>query len=129
MKTKSEILHALDFFSGTEQWHRWSSLFPKVVLTDGAKFLAEACDAYWLMDAIASYQPDCQTDEMLREFQVWTLKVDTAHSAVLTCERDTNDLAFTKYIKYTDFPLDTIKLYCNPGGPQGTQVILLPSEY
>jgi len=38
------------------------------------------------------------------------------------CERDTNDIAITQDIPYTDFPLDEIKLYCING------VILLPSE-
>ena len=28
-------------FTGTESYHRWSPLFPRMVLTDGAMFVAE----------------------------------------------------------------------------------------
>jgi hypothetical protein len=50
-------------FTGTTKWHRWSPLFPKMVMTDGALYVAENAGkhgAFWLMDAIASYQPGCR---------------------------------------------------------------------
>ena len=58
-------------FSGTDGYIRWSPLFPRMVLTDGAKFVADnggTSGAYWLMDAIASHQPKALKDERLREF-------------------------------------------------------------
>lgn len=44
----------LVFFTGTTVYHLHA---PRVVLTDGAKYVAEHAEAYWLMDAIASYLP------------------------------------------------------------------------
>ena len=44
----------LDQFTGTEGYIRWSPLFRRMVLTDGAKFVADnggAHGAYWLVDA------------------------------------------------------------------------------
>ena len=41
-------------FSGTDGYIRWSPLFPRMTLTDGAKFVADnggTSGAYWLMDA------------------------------------------------------------------------------
>lgn len=129
MKTQQEIESALNQFSGTSEWLRYSPLlFPNVVLTDGTKWLAENADCYWLMDAISSYQPECAKDEMLRDFQVWTLKVNPDKSATLICERDTNDVAFTQKFDFTTFPLLEIKMYCNPLDEK-TQCILLTSEY
>ena len=49
-------------FTGTEAYHRWSPLFPRMVLTDGAMFVAKhggTSGAFWLMDAIVSHQPKC----------------------------------------------------------------------
>jgi hypothetical protein len=108
-------------FTGTEAYHKFSP-FSKLVLTDGVKYLCEKAGAYWLMDAIASYQKRCNADEMLRAFQIWTLTVEDS-SGTLKCERDTNDVAITQNIPYTDFPMPSVKLYCIDG------VILLPSEY
>lgn len=129
MLTAQQIENQLPYFSGTETWHRWSPLFPKVTLTEGTKWLADNAGAYWLMDAIASYQKDCEKDEMLCDMQFWTLRVNEDKTATLICERDTDDVAFKQEIEYTDFPLKEIKLYCASGGPQNTMVILLPGEY
>ena len=121
MKSAEQIKSSLAHFYGTEAYHRFTAL-SKLVLTDGAKYIAEECQAYWLMDVIASYQKKCMRDEMLKDFQVWTLKVND-REGVVTCERDTDDIAIKQKIPYTDFPLDEIKLYCING------VIMLTSEY
>ena len=68
----------LDHFTGTEAYHRWSLLFPRMVLTDGAKFVAEnggTNGAYRLADAIASHQPRVMKDPELRDIQFWNLTV------------------------------------------------------
>jgi len=117
-------------FTGTERYYRWSPLFRLCVLTDGSKYLAENAGAYWLMDAIASHQPEALKNEKLQYFQLWTLKV-TNKSAILTCREDSghgNSAKITQKIKYTDFPLDEINLYCNPLDEKN-RVILLQSEY
>lgn len=49
--------------------------------------------------------------------------VNPDNSAVLTCERDTDEPMITQEIPFTDFPLAEITLYLCDG------VLLLPSEY
>ena len=68
MKPAAEIETALTSFYGTENYyqHRLSGL----VYTDGVKFVAEHCEAYWLIDAIGSFQPACRKDEMLQDMPV-----------------------------------------------------------
>ncbi len=107
-------------FIGSETYYRhWSGL----LYTEGVQYLAEHGQAYWLIDAIASYQQQCMKDPMLKSFQHWILKVNSDRSAQLICERDTDDIAFTQNIDFTDFPLDTVKLYLVE------RVLMLTSEY
>lgn len=117
---KSEGLEAqLSQFTGTQYYYKHLGL----KLTDGVKFLCEQAGAYWLLDAIASHQPEVMKDPMLAGIQFWTLKVNLDKSAVLVCERDTDDPVITQKIEYTDFPLERIQLYVQQG------VVMLPSEY
>lgn len=111
-------------FTGTTQWHQWSRL-TTMTCTDGAKYLAEEAEAYWLLDAIASYQnaPAVQDSQRLQEMQIWQLTVDN-QSGRLTCAEDSDvEPVVVQDIPYTNFPLQEIKLYvCG-------NVVLLPSEY
>jgi hypothetical protein len=110
-------------FTGTAEWY--THPLTGLLYTDGVQFLAERGGAYWLIDAIASWQNDplVRNDTMLQEIQFWTLTVRLDSSAVLRCERDTGDVALTQKIEFTDFPLESIKLYVENG------VLLLPSEH
>jgi hypothetical protein len=95
---------------------------------DGIDYLAEDAGAYWLIGAIASYQGSkrIRQDPRLMDFQLWELTVtakDGEHSAVLTRREDSGQPArITQWIEYTDFPLDSIKLYLEGG------TLRLPSE-
>jgi len=113
-------------FTGTEGYTRWNP-FSRMVLTDGAKYLAEQAQCFWLMDAIASYQPKCLKEKMLRDIQFWTLKKD-GKDMVLTCRKDSGyPPTVTQRFEYTDFPLDEVKLYVAPLD-EVHYVIMLPSE-
>ena len=131
MKTAAEINEGLNQFTGTEHYHRYSPLFPKMLLSDGVLWLCENADCLWLADAVASHQPKAMKDASLRDMQFWTLKVhgESNKSATLTCERDTDDVAITQEIEYTDFPLPEIKLYVGPATEDGEMLCYLPSEY
>ena len=124
-----ELLSTLPGFTGTEGYTRLRYPFMKTVLllTDGAKYLADTAKAYWLMDAIASYQiyPAVSTEP----FQVWKLVVKEDRKATLTCT-DGNFNALSKMeIEYTDFPLPEITLYAEQSDYLGGCVIMLTSEY
>ena len=137
MLTPDALKNALAQFYGTEQWHRWSILFNHHLLTDGVKWLCDNAGndgAYWLVDAITSHHGKCMKDPMLRDMQFWTLKTDVEkHTAVLTCERDENNVAFRQVIPYTDFQLPEIKIWVAPSGPGSDgkmeYVLYLPSEH
>jgi hypothetical protein len=123
--TPQQIQDGLRGFHCTDGYTRYTF---GILLTDGVKWLCDAAQSYWLVDAIGSYQstPKVKNDESLQGIQFWTLKVNTEkQTAVLTLERDTDDVVLTQVIEYTDFPLDEIKLYYSPQD----KVLLLPSEY
>jgi hypothetical protein len=121
MSQKTLNQNDLAHFTGSEQWYR-HALVRKVVYTDGARHVAEAGGAYWLIDEIAFGQsvPAVAAEE----FQVWNLSVDlAAMTAVLTCDDGNDRVVFTKQIGFTDFPLAEIRFYFTD------DTILLPSEY
>ena len=123
-------------FHGSENFHRHQ--LSGMIYTDGIKHVAEAGQAYWLIDAIASYQRDRRLtgDEMLRDYQIWQLKVNADKSAALTCKADTNEpYAITQEIEFTDFPLSAIKLTVDRGSTYNAagravpcMTLMLPSE-
>ena len=122
MKTKQEILNTLPNFYGTDNYFKWSMLFPQLVMTDGAKYIADSCDAYWLMDAIASHFKSYKT----HGFAVAKLK-QHSKGFVLRIEDGDDNALERQTIEYIDFPLDEITLYVVDSGD--FWVILLPSEY
>ena len=111
----------LSQFTGSEHWYR-HALNRAVLFTDGAKHVADAGGAYWLLDEIAlahRYQKKVKAEL----FQCWKLTVKPDHSAKLVCEDGNGIAVFTKRIPFTDFPLEEIELWCTDN------TILLPSEY
>ncbi len=115
-------LSDLDQFIGSSVIYQHLS---NLTYTEGVKYVADNGNAYWLIDAIVSYQNDSRItqDAMLQEIQFWKLQVNENQSAVLICERDTNDIAITQSIEFTDFPLKEIRFYLS------NNVLMLPSEY
>ena len=123
-------LENLGQFIGTENY--WTNPMYPFKYTDGVKYVAENGQAYWLLDAIASWQLESKVkrDKALGEYQFWTLTVGDDRSAILTCERDKGDVVVEQEIPFTDFPLQKLRLYLvgmnwyRDGG-----VLMLPSEY
>lgn len=96
-----------------------------ILYTAGVKAVAETAGAYWLIDAVASYQHDPRVRG--EEFQVWTLKVNPDKSATLTMG-DGNDgpPRITQVIEYTDYADSGCVLYCVGPAPM---TLMLPCEY
>jgi uncharacterized protein DUF6876 len=107
-------------FSGSEYWYR-HGLVRNVLYTDGAKHVADAAGAYWLLDEVALAQHEKHI--ACEPFQVWKLAVCADCSASLTCEDGNSNTVSRKSIEYTDFPLPEIALWFTDN------TILLPSEY
>lgn len=123
--TPAELQETLRHFFGTEEYHRYSMLFRNVLLTDGAKFLADEAGAHWLMDAIASHLPSVPKDEHFVVVQFWVQ--DTAGSLSLQDDVPPTHVYAQQVIAFTDFPLPEIKLYVTR--TEDHWLIMLPSEY
>jgi len=111
--------------TGSEQVHRnWTK---SLVYTDGIKFLADTCEAHWLIDLVASHQTGIRralARLRKRDFQVWRLagwKIpggekageqwgpDDHDDAVITAWEDTpyeSRMLVRQSIPVTDFPDD-----------------------
>ena len=84
--TKTLSVSDLRQFTGSENWHR-HGLVPSVLLTDGAKYVADAGGAYWLLDEIALAQR-YEKSVAAEEFQLWKLAVNLdQHNGVLNLRR------------------------------------------
>jgi hypothetical protein len=111
----------LSQFTGSEHWYR-HGLARNVLFTGGAKYIADAAGAYWLLDEIALAR---RFNEKVsaEEFQVWQLKVNPDRTATLTCEDGNGNAVFTKAIEATDFPPEGVTLWF------ANNTIYLPSEH
>ena len=122
MTAKTLTASDLRQFTGSETWWR-HNLVRDVLFTDGAKHVADAGGAYWLLDEIALAQR-YEKKVAGEEFQLWKLTVDLEkHRATLACEDGNGNAVFSKAIEFTDFPLPEIAFYFT------NKTILLPSEY
>ena len=84
--------------------------------------MAQKGEAYWLIDAIASYQIYPYVRNL--GIQFWKLAVNQENNtATLICERDKNDVVVKQEIGFTEFPLENITLYL------AERTLMLPSEY
>lgn len=114
----------LDGFIGTTTYYR-HSLVRNLVYTDGVQYLAEAGEAYWLIDAVASYLAEMRDPQFL----VWRLRVRADKSAVLVARKDTGQPArIVQKFEYTDFPLEEVTLWAEWNDAYGW-VLYLPSEH
>ena len=122
--TIDELNQKLTGFTGTINWYRhWTNLLS---YTDGVKTLAESVGAFWLIDAIASWQFKPKVDQC--DFQVWTLTVKDDQTAALQMQEDTGlQPVVTQQLVYTDFPVGVFKLWVEGSGQE--RVLLLPSEH
>lgn len=118
--TKTLTKSDLSQFTGTERIYR-HGLVRSIVYTDGVRHVAEAGEAYWLIDKIACAQ--IEPRHAGQAFQRWTLTVHDDHSAELACTDGNGGAISTEQIAFTDFPLAYIAFYVTD------RTILLPTEY
>ncbi len=115
--TPAEISANLAQYTGTETLTKVNNS----VITDGVRYLAETCGAFWLIDIINSYQHKYAFKR--ESFQTWTLvKLPDGSWGVLADDGNGNELT-VQHIEYSDFPLDKITLW------RVDSTIMLPSEY
>ena len=115
-----ELQNNLSQYTGTENYYR---VMPRLVITDGVRYLANQANSYWLVSLIYSHlttQPICS------EFVVARLTV-IGKTADLVIDDGNDQIIAKQAIEYTDFPLDEMCIYCCY--QEKTWVLLLPSEY
>ena len=130
----NQLVNELDSFIGDLVRYR-HPLNRSVIYTPGAKHLAEKAEAYWLIDAIASwigteaFLDGKKKDSRVGDWHVWELNVNRVDStAVLEAKVDCNVEPFiVQSIPFTDFPLDKIEIWAGFDGENWT--LYLPSEH
>lgn len=109
-------------FTGTENYYKHLG---NVVLTDGAKYLADRAGAYWLMDVVASWQ--LAKKVACEPFQSWNIEVKDNNKATIKADDGNGNEIARQEIPFTDFPLRSTRLYLVNDGRY--RVLMLPSEY
>ena len=97
------------------------------------QYLAEQGQAYWLIDAIASYfgsdvmNQAMKQDARLQSMQFWRLEVQD-NAGVLSARADDGVVPLVRQeIEYTDFPLPAVDIWAAFDGARWTRY--LPSEH
>lgn len=118
MTKKEELLCLLDQFTGTSGYYKHN--IGRFIYTDGVKHLADKAAAYWLLDAIGSYQTG---NIRAMPFQVWRLEAKDMKGVLTMVEDSGQPEVVRQEIEYTDFPLEEIELWMID------MTLILPSEY
>lgn len=106
-------------FCGTEAYHKLT--LNSLRATDGVAHLAKVAGAFWIVDAIGSYQQDDRITHL--SIQFWHLIVKDKKAELYVEEDKGLPKLITQKIGYTDFPDGDWEFYVTDN------VIMLPSEY
>ena len=119
MTLKQDLAH----FTGTEDYYR--SINRNVTYTDGVKYFADKAGAHWLIDIIATeLAAHAYREEFLH------IKMDVKGSkAEIAADDGNGKVLWKRSIDWTDCPEGEWRFYMAPGGPEGTIVVMLTSEY
>ena len=116
----SELLAELAQFTGTQGYTR---ITRRHLLTDGARYLADHAECYWLMDAVASHLDEIGTQDW---FVLIRLELEGTSATVIYEDGNGHEHA-RQAIPLMDFPLQQIRLYACWDTEHW--IIMLPSEY
>lgn len=120
-KTANEIQQELEYFTGTFGYHKHAIGNVELLLTNGCDYIRREAGAFWLFDAILSYQTHEEVKGLYH--QVWRLVRLPDESWKLICEDGNNNPVVQQDIEYSDFPLPGFRIWVIDG------VALLPTEY
>lgn len=116
----AELNAGLSLFHGTESFYQ--HINSRYRYTEGVHFLVESAGAYWLLDAIISWQHDPKV--AAEAFQQWRLRrVQNSSAWELWCEDGEGKRIAEQQLSFSDFPLEGIDLYCI------NSTVLLTGEY
>jgi len=115
---RAALVNVLPHFTGSDTLFR-HELTPGLY-TPGVHYVATTAHAFWLIDEVMTSQLDPFV--AAEEFQVWELFVRGDQTATLNCGDGNGKTVFSKFIDYTDFPLESIKFYFE------NSTLVLPGE-
>lgn len=115
-----EIERTLAHFSGSEPIR-----YGNIIITDGVKYLAESCGAFWLIDIVASIQ--CLRHVRAEDFlSIKLIRTGSMANFIATDGGkygNEEKTVYRQFIQYTDFPLKEVKLFFRD------RTLMLLSEY
>lgn len=115
------LKHELGQFTGTDQYY-FNPLYRELRYTDGVKYLATTCGAYWLLDIIGTEYFPKQKSKEWDQFLVIKLEVEGS-TGVITVSDGDEKVYLRRFIEFTDFPEGAWSLWMIE------RVLLLPGEY
>lgn len=133
MKNEKDLLAGLIGFYSTENHYKLST---RLLLTDGAKYLADNAECYWLFDIVASMASIMRNkgqEFILVKFRYINPFPDSKDKRCYVTFEDGNGNEFYKQkIEYSDFPLLSYEFYVILSGNENGNwfyVAMLKSEY
>jgi hypothetical protein len=119
LEDEDALYRKLRRFTGEEGCHPHSS--GAFIYTEGVRFLMEQAEVAWFVDLIAALQPRALEDPALRNFQLWEMHF-VRGGAVAVCSRDSDDVAFRRWLPGAHEALPYVRLYLTAA------VLHLPTE-
>jgi len=119
----------------TGDFIRYRHPLNQVVYTPGVRHLAEQTEAFWLIDAIASWIGSTTFNEAvgksqrIGEMHFWELNVnqDGKSATLFAVEDSAMEPFISQSIPFTDFPLEKVNIWAGFDGQFWT--LYLPSEH
>jgi len=119
----------LSGFTGTQCLYQHKlPMTPELLLTDGVKYFAEKCGAYWFMDIVATEFTLKLSDEDYVIFIQVTVSDDNS-AVIIGSDGDKGDgpiILHTRTIEYTDLPPNSEFKFILTRSPN---TLMLPSEW
>ena len=131
--TNDRVQEVLSASIGTGAYYR-PFFYRNMVYTDGVKYFAEQCQAYWVIDVVNSYMDKVIRNHNKTEetYYFISLKVKN-NKAKFRIYREVDEKKKTvvrQDIEFTDLPDTEIKLYLQIGQYEPLMFVMLtPSEY
>ena len=122
---------ALDLsqFYGTQSYHRFNPILRQWLCTDGALYVAQQCQAFWLLDHIAIHH----SNDLKEDGDMIVAKLQVLdRGAKIIVEGAGNDKIIKSHnIDFTDFPKQGVVLWgMKTYHAEGSiNILMLPSEY
>lgn len=121
MMSRENLENSLAQFYGSENFYRYG---PRLILTDGIKFLADNAECYWLIDIVASILP--KMIKLREDFLSCHLEIKD-NRGFFFADDGNGKVLYRQDIEFSDFPLEKFEFFVSSNGEYYT--MLLKSEY